>query len=153
MQRSTGEKKNLIYSLPQRSGWRTRSEHLSDKSALGCWQSTYRLHLLSAALPVKRLNRGRAEVDRTHRRSVKVQVLFELWSLWNIKNVRMQHGWMYTRHETFSNNNRQQCSCLFSLCPCENTTKMLSFFRDSSEMPHIPTEYLRSINTFNPSPW
>lgn len=87
-----GEKKNLIYSLPQRSGWRTRSEHLSDKSVLGCWQSTYGLHLLWAAQPVKWLNCARAEIDRTHERSVKVQVLFELRSLWNIKNVRMQHA-------------------------------------------------------------
>lgn len=71
------KKKNLIYSFPQRSAQRTRSKHLSDKSALGRWQSTYQLHLLPAALPVKWLNCARVETDRTHSTSLEVQA-FEI---------------------------------------------------------------------------
>lgn len=70
-------KKNLIYSLPQRSTRRPGSKHLSDKSALGRWQSTYQLHLLPAGLPVKWLNCATVEIDRTHSRAVQVQVLLK----------------------------------------------------------------------------
>lgn len=83
------KKKNLIYSVPQRSGWRTRSKHLSDKSALGRWQSTYELHLLSAALPVKWLNCAVAEKDVGHAgKWLKFTFPLYIQSPSNIKYVR-----------------------------------------------------------------
>lgn len=90
------KKKNLIYSVPQRSGWRTRSKHLSDKSALGRWQSTYELHLLSAALPVKWLNCAVAEKDVGHT-GKRPKFTFPLYipSPSNIKYVRKWYGWTH----------------------------------------------------------
>lgn len=87
-------KKNLIYSLPQRSAQRTRSKHLSDKSALGRQQSTNQLHLLPAVLPVKWLKCTTVEIDRTYSRTVQISLEVQAFEKLNMVACNMD-GYMH----------------------------------------------------------